>query len=243
MDVDANILPALRCVLDESGNALRVSSWLRGQDYDWRKSSHEYSLIAMRSKYNSDWISVDGIKFYVDGALGSHGAWLSEPYADTPETSGLVLLNQQDLQSRVDAAVEDGYAVAVHAIGDAAVHCALNVFEQVRHSNTEVVLRIEHAQVIHPSDIPRFAALNVIASVQPLMRVSDEPWMCSRLGERTAWTFSFRALLDSGARLIGGSDFPIEEPDCEAGMLAATGGSSQQQLTMEDARRLFRRTD
>jgi len=157
---------------------------------------------------------VRAIKMYADGALGSRGAALLEPYADDPQNSGLVVTARQRIQSAADRALRTGFQLCVHAIGDRANRIVLDAYEsalQRTRPGGEPRFRIEHAQVLAPADIPRFAQLGVIASIQASHAVSDSPWARSRLGaHRMANAYARRSLLDSGARIANGSDAPVE---------------------------------
>jgi predicted amidohydrolase YtcJ len=215
-----------------------------------------------------DWLCRDGhladpsglltlraVKLFADGALGSRGAALIEPYLDDPGNRGLLFHDGDVLQRQIRHALSCGLQVAVHAIGDAANRQALDAFERVlpdfpgdpgRH-------RIEHAQVLAPDDIARFAALGIIASMQPTHATSDMYWAGQRLGpERTAGAYAWRSLLDAGARLALGSDFPVESVNPMFGIHAAVtrrdlqgwppqGWFPEQQLDREEALRGFTR--
>ena len=164
-----------------------------------------------------DFLVVRSIKTQLDGALGAHGAWLLEPYEDLNSSEGLVLQTLSDIESIADAAIENGYQLNTHAIGDRANREILDLYERVFKKNSstgeEFRFRVEHAQHVHPSDVPRFGALGVIASVQGIHCVSDGPWIPSRLGEmRTRRTsYPWRDLIDSGALIANGTDVPVEK--------------------------------
>ncbi|MBP7797530.1 MAG: amidohydrolase [Thermoanaerobaculaceae bacterium] len=167
-------------------------------------------------------LSVRAVKLYADGALGSRGAWLSAPYSDDPATSGLEVTPLARLSEVVRRAAHAGFSPSIHAIGDAAVRRVLDVFEQQLGDTPGLRPRVEHAQIVAPADVPRFAALGAIASVQPTHATSDMPWAPERLGpERTAWAYRWRSLLAAGARLALGSDAPIESSDPRLGIWAA----------------------
>jgi predicted amidohydrolase YtcJ len=161
--------------------------------------------------------SVRGIKLYMDGALGSRGAALQAPYSDEPQSSGLLLHPPEHIEQMARWAMLHGYQLATHAIGDRAVHLVLDAYERAGvKSAKNLRFRIEHVQVVLPSDLSRrrFRELGVIASVQPSHATSDMPWAGARLGpERLKFSYAYRSLLGSGARLAGGSDFPVEEAD------------------------------
>jgi len=166
------------------------------------------------------------IKLYADGALGSRGAALLQPYSDAPHNHGLLFQSDAELQARVREAVRAGFQVNIHAIGDAANRQALTAFEQMRKEfggrSTGLRHRIEHAQVIALQDIPRFARSGVIASVQPVHATSDMNMAEDRVGpQRIQGAYAWQRLRQSGARLACGSDFPVEEPHPWDGLYAA----------------------
>ena len=164
----------------------------------------------------NDFLTVRSIKRQIDGALGAHGAWLLRPYEDLPDTSGLVLEPIEDIEETARLAVEHGFQVNTHAIGTRANREVLDLYQRIwAENNTDgrrLRWRIEHAQHIHPEDVPRFGQLGVIAAVQGVHCTSDGPWIDSRLGQqRTEQTsYRWRDLLDSGAMLNNGTDAPVE---------------------------------
>jgi hypothetical protein len=166
-----------------------------------------------------------GVKLFVDGALGSRGARLSEPYQDDPKTLGLWVTEPAQLARDVRAVMEAKLQPAIHAIGDAANHAAIDsigVAVQRTPSLRDLRPRIEHAQVLNPEDIPRLARFGIVASMQPTHATSDMPWAEDRLGpQRLAGAYAWRDVLDSGAHLAFGSDFPVESPDPLRGIYAA----------------------
>jgi predicted amidohydrolase YtcJ len=161
--------------------------------------------------------SLRGIKLYMDGALGSRGAALSLPYSDEPQSSGLLLAPPEHIEAMAQWAIRNGYQVATHAIGDRANELVLRAYAQAGvKAPSNLRFRVEHAQVLPTSVVEqrRFAELGVIASVQPTHATSDMPWAESRLGpQRILNAYPWRSLLLSGARLVSGSDFPVEEAD------------------------------
>ena len=171
--------------------------------------------------------SLRTIKVFADGALGSRGAALLTPYSDAPESRGLLFQSDAELAASIRPFVEQGFQINVHAIGDAANHQVLGALEAMSRvvGNTKsrgLRHRIEHAQVIALTDIPRFAKLGVIASVQPVHATSDMNMAEDRVGPaRIQGAYAWQRLLKSGARLACGSDFPVEEPTPWAGLYAA----------------------
>ena len=164
-----------------------------------------------------------GIKLFVDGALGSRGAWLKQPYADKPDSRGLQFHSDAEMLALADAAAAAGFQVATHAIGDAANAQIISVYEQLhRKFPGDRRWRIEHFQVADPADIARLAPAGIIASMQPTHQTSDRLMAEKRLGpNRLAGAYAWQTVLKSGARLAFGSDFPVESPNPFPGLAAA----------------------
>lgn len=183
-----------------------------------------------------------GMKLYADGALGSRGAALLAPYSDDDPNRGLIITPAAVVERLARKAVAHGWQIAIHAIGDRANREALDAFAKAGVGPAQR-FRIEHAQVVAPDDFARFAKLGVIASMQPTHATSDMPWAESRLGaERVRGAYAWRRMLQAGARLAFGSDFPVEEPNVVAGLRAAVergGWTLDQKLTLDEALRAF----
>ena len=167
---------------------------------------------------DNDFLAVRSIKRQIDGALGAHGAWLFAPYDDLPQSAGLNLEPIEEIERTARIAIAKGYQVNTHAIGDRANREILDIYERVFLENpgkTDLRWRVEHAQHLDPNDIPRFAHLGVIASVQGIHCTSDGPWVPKRIGEARAASgaYMWRALIDSGATVINGTDVPVEDID------------------------------
>ena len=163
-------------------------------------------------------LTVRSIKRSMDGALGSHGAWLLEPYSDSKQSSGLNTASMESVNETARIAAEHGFQLCVHAIGDRANREVLDLFERTFAKNeqrTDWRWRVEHAQHLHADDVPRFARLGVIASMQGVHCTSDGPWVASRLGEDRAreGAYVWRKLLDAGAVVSNGTDAPVEDVD------------------------------
>lgn len=198
-------------------------------------------------------LSVRSIKFYIDGALGSRGAALLEPYSDDPGNRGLLFVQPDTFRAQVQRAMECGLQVNTHAIGDRGNRVVLDAYEEALQATGETVgrHRIEHAQIVAPDDLSRFAELDVIASVQPTHATSDMPWAEERLGaERLRGAYAWRTLLDSGAHVTFGSDFPVEQVDPLLGLYAAVtrqdaagepegGWRPEERVTRDEALRAF----
>jgi predicted amidohydrolase YtcJ len=166
-----------------------------------------------------DYLTVRSVKRQIDGALGAHGAWLLEPYTDLDSTPGLVLEPVEEIERTAEIALEHGFQVNTHAIGDRANRETLDIYQRVFEAagvkGQDQRWRIEHAQHIDPADVPRFARMGVIAAMQGIHCTSDGPWIPSRLGEeRTRLTsYVWRDLIESGAIIGNGTDVPVEPID------------------------------
>jgi predicted amidohydrolase YtcJ len=184
-----------------------------------RDSALEAKLDSYRMiGYAHNMLTVRSVKEQIDGALGSHGAWLLEPYTDLPTSTGLVLKPMPDFERTARIAMKHNYQVATHAIGDRANREVLNVYERIFKDNPDkhdLRWRDEHSQHIDPADVPRFAQLGVIASMQGVHTISDGPWVAKRLGEERArrTSYPWRSLLDAGAVVTNGTDVPVEDVD------------------------------
>ena len=166
--------------------------------------------------YGNNMLTVRSIKRQIDGALGSHGAWLFQPYNDLPRSTGLVLETPEDIAGTADVAIKHGYQVNTHAIGDRANFEVLNIYERVFRANPDkkdLRWRIEHAQHVHPDDVPRFKKLGVIASMQGIHTVSDAPWIPPKLGAKRTpdESYLFRSLWNAGTVIMNGTDVPVED--------------------------------
>ena len=173
----------------------------------------------------NDFLSVRSIKRQIDGALGSHGAWLLDPYVDL-ESTGLVLEPVEDVTGTAEVAIKHGFQVNTHAIGDRANREVLDIYENVFEANPErrdLRWRIEHSQHVHPDDVQRFADLSVIASIQSVHATSDGPWIPDRLGPERAQATSYlwRSFLDAGVVVTNGTDVPVEKISPIAGFYSA----------------------
>ncbi|MHC4993289.1 MAG: amidohydrolase, partial [Planctomycetota bacterium] len=167
-------------------------------------------------------LTVGGVKRTIDGALGPRGAWLLEPYSDSPESTGLATATVEDVTESGRIALQSDLQFCVHAIGDRANREVLDLFERLwqgraggQSDGRELRWRIEHAQHLHPDDIGRFGALGVIASMQGVHCTSDGPWVYRRLGAERAreGAYVWQKLLQSGAVVTNGTDAPVEDVD------------------------------
>jgi predicted amidohydrolase YtcJ len=202
--------------------------------------------------HGEGYLTVRGIKRMVDGALGTHGAWLLAPYDDLPASTGLNVLPLAELRESAELALAHDYQLCVHAIGDRANREVLDLMADVFRKHPEkqdLRWRIEHAQHLHPDDIPRFAQLGVIASMQANHATSDGPFVVQRLGQRRAaeGAYAWRRLLDAQATLINGTDVPVERIDPLACIFSSVtrqmaGGATffpEQAMTRDEALRSY----
>ena len=203
---------------DRGGLQVRIMSYAYGID----------TAIRVGGEGPTPWLYGDrlrmgGVKLFVDGALGSRGAWLLAPYSDAPGQSGAGFMSDTVLRNLMSRAAMDGFQVAVHAIGDRANRQVLDAIEELSTTyKGDRRWRIEHAQIVDPSDLRRFASLKVIASMQPTHATSDRLMAEARLGpSRLTGAYAWASMLKNGVPLAFGSDYPVESPDPWAGWAAA----------------------
>ncbi|MFK4873184.1 amidohydrolase [Novosphingobium sp. ZW T3_23] len=170
-----------------------------------------------------DRLKMNGVKLYLDGALGSRGAWLKQPYADAAGTTGLPRMNETQLNNLMSRAAMDNYQVAVHAIGDKANATVLDSIEELSATyKGDRRWRIEHAQIVDPADLPRFGRFGTIASMQPQHQASDRTMAEARLGpSRLAGAYAWKSIAATGAKLAFGSDTPVEPAKPFVGLAVA----------------------
>ena len=221
--------------------AVPLESWARLRD-----------TIAARGRGDA-WLRIGALKGFVDGSLGSHTAAFHEPFTDAPGDRGLLVTEPDDLRTWIREADAAGLHPVVHAIGDRAIGLLLDIFSEVAraHGPRDRRFRIEHAQHIAPRDVPRFAELGVIASMQPYHAIDDGRWAERVIGpERIRMTYAFRSLRDANARLAFGSDWFVAPPTPLEGIYAAVtrrtlddrnpgGWVPEQKITVEDALRAY----
>ncbi len=215
----ADQLAVLRALASSGRLPIRVYVLLDGSDSDLLARE----LAQPPTRGGPAMLRIGGVKLYADGALGSRGALLGADYSDDAGNRGLAVITVEKLNAAVKRAAAARYQVAIHAIGDEAVHRALDAFAGLDpRRNIRLRHRIEHSQIVRPDDVARFAETQAIASIQPTHCTSDMPWAPQRLGpERISWAYRWRSLLDAGAELAGGSDAPVESPDPRLGLYAA----------------------
>jgi predicted amidohydrolase YtcJ len=207
-----------------------------------------YRMIGAASNH----LTVRTIKRLIDGALGAHGAWLLEPYADLPASTGLNTESIEEMKATAKFAIENGFQLATHAIGDRGNRETLDVYEEAMKAHpdkTGLRWRIEHAQHLSPTDIPRFAELGVIPAMQAIHCTSDAPWVLKRLGEKRAGegAYVWRKLMAAGSIIPNGTDVPVEPIDPMSCFYAAvtrklkdgTAFFPDQKMTREEALRSY----
>lgn len=207
-------IKVIRKMTDEKRIKIRLYEMLL-EDYESLKDSiRDYQAVG----HGNNFLTVRAIKLYMDGALGSRGAWLLSPYNDSPDQSGLNVTPLNQIRKTAELAAENDFQICTHAIGDKANRVTLNIYEEIfnkfnQHDNFR--WRIEHAQHISKRDIPRFAELGVIASMQSIHCVSDAPFVKKRLGSGRAkiGAYVWKSLLDEGTIICNGTDSPVENID------------------------------
>jgi predicted amidohydrolase YtcJ len=228
---------------------LRIMSYASGID----------ALLAVAGVGPTPWLydgrlRMGGVKLYSDGALGSRGAWLKQPYLDASGQRGLSFLTDTELRNLMSRAAMDGFQVAVHAIGDAANAQLLGAIEELSDTyKGDRRWRVEHAQIVDVADLPRFARHGIIASMQPVHQISDWRMAEARMGmARLGGAYAWRSMIANGVPLAFGSDFPVESPNPFPGLAAAIsrvdangeppgGWMPEQRLTLERALSAFTR--
>jgi predicted amidohydrolase YtcJ len=223
--------------------------------------SAEYAIdyFGEHGLYVGDRLTVRSTKLFVDGAMGSSGAWLHEPYSDRPVDSdgkpytGLNVMKTEFIRAVAEDGLRQGYQLCTHAIGDRGNHETLNAYALAlsRRPSENHRFRIEHAQLLSPEDVPRFEQLGVIPSMQPTHATSDMRWVHARVGpERAKGAYAWATLLKTGVRIAGGSDFPVERHNPFLGIYAAItrqdldgqppgGWYPEQRMTREEVLRSF----
>lgn len=205
------------------------------------------------NSYADDMLSMRSVKISEDGALGSRGAAMIEPYSDDPGNVGLLFYTQEELDAMVEKGMSQGFQMNIHAIGDRANRVVLNSLERAQEitGRTDLRNRIEHAQIVALEDIPRFAELDLIASMQPTHATSDKNMAEDRVGsERIKGGYAWRTFLDQGTVIASGSDFPVEQVNPFYGLYSAEtrmdfegrplgGWYPEQALTRTEALRSF----
>ena len=210
------VLAAYARLAERDSLPIRVYAMINGQGADLDEQMRAWS-----ERRSIGLLGIRSVKLFADGALGSRGAAMSEPYEDNPGNSGLWLLDPRELEERIQRVAAAGYQPSVHCIGDRACALVLEAFTRVPRALRP---RAEHLQVLRARDVPLLKKSGAIASMQPAHATSDAPWAEQRLGsgtERQRGAYAWRQVLEAGAPLAFGSDFPVEEFDPREGLRAA----------------------
>jgi predicted amidohydrolase YtcJ len=209
------ILDLFKTMADEGNLPLRLYVAIDEPSEIMEQNLAKYRMIG----YGNGYLTVRTIgERVLDGALGTHGGWLLEPYSDMPRTTGFNVIPLEEIRRSAELAAQHGYQMAIQGIGDRATRELLNIYEDIFRKNPEKKdfrWRIEHCQVIHPDDLVRFAELGVIASVRGVFATSDGPWVVKRLGEERTRErgYLYRTMLESGLVVVNGTDPPVEDID------------------------------
>ena len=201
-------------VAEEGKLGMRLWVMIRDSNERLKERISEYKIIGMEKNH----LTVRAIKRSLDGALGSHGAWLLKPYEDLPSSTGLNTSTVESVKETARIAIENDFQLCVHAIGDRGNQETLNIFEaafKAHPDKKDLRWRIEHSQHLHPDDIPRFGQLGIIASMQGIHCTSDAPYVIKRLGKKRAeeGAYVWQKLMKSGAIICNGTDVPVEYID------------------------------
>jgi hypothetical protein len=223
--------------------SLKIRLWvmIRASVAELTEKLDDYRMIGV----GDDRLTVRAIKMTIDGALGSHGAWLLEPYKDLPESSGLNTSDLENVAATAELAIAHGYQFAVHAIGDRGNRETLDMFQWAFENNpdkSDLRWRVEHAQHLDPEDIPRFGNMQVIASMQGVHATSDGPWIEERLGaDRVEWgAYVWQDLMDAGAIIANGTDAPVEDVDPIASYYSTVSRRMNNGLVLNAEQRMSR---
>lgn len=233
MGIEDATAEVYRKLASEHRLPLRVYAYLAGD------AAHAEALRTRAPEPATGRFVMRGVKFFVDGALGSRGARLYEPYDDDKDNRGLWVTEPKALSAAVDAAVAGGWQTAIHAIGDAGIGAVLDAYVAADAKYPGRRLRVEHVQVIAPQDVPRMVAAHAVASMQPTHATSDMGWAEARVGKaRIAGAYAWRTMLEHRVPIAFGSDFPVEEVNPLLGLDAAVnrgGWHLEQKLTLDEA--------
>jgi predicted amidohydrolase YtcJ len=205
----------LKKMAEEGNLSLRLCVAVQEPAERLEKNLEKYRMVG----YGNGFLTVRAIgEKVLDGALGTHGGWLLEPYSDMPRSVGFNVTPVSDIRRSAELAVQHGYQMEIQGIGDRAVRELLDIYEEEFARNpdkNDLRWRIEHCQVVHPDDLQRFKELSVIASIRGVFATSDGPWVVRRLGEKRAEErgYQYRSMFESGIVVINGTDPPVEDID------------------------------
>jgi len=248
--IDFSDYQLYRQYADDNRLTARIYAMIHDTGKDFDAISKDGPLVG----YGNDFLTVRSVKLYADGALGSRGAAMLEPYSDDPHNRGLLFLKPAELTASIAKALGKGYQVGVHAIGDGANQEVLDSFAAAYKAHPDGITqrnRVEHAQILTLQDIARFVPLQLIASMQPTHATSDMNMAEDRIGhERIKGAYAWQTFLKQGTIVAGGSDFPVESPNPFFGLYSAVtrqdhegqppgGWYPEQDMSLEQALRAF----
>ncbi|MGD8538251.1 MAG: amidohydrolase family protein [Candidatus Aminicenantes bacterium] len=216
------IVDLMKTMADEENLPLRLYVAIDEPSEVMQAKLAEYRMVG----YGNGYLTVRMIgERVLDGALGTHGGWLLEPYSDMPRSLGFNVIPVDEIRQSAELAAQHGYQMAIQGIGDRATRELLNIYEDIFRKNPDKKdfrWRVEHCQVVHPEDLKRFAQLGVIASVRGIFATSDGPWVIKRLGEKRARErgYLYQTMLKSGIVVVNGTDPPVEDIDPVANFYA-----------------------
>ena len=208
-------LDLLKVMAEEGNLPVRLYMAIQEPASEMKSRLDDYRIVG----YGNNYLTIRCIgEKVLDGALGTHGGWLLEPYTDLPRSYGLNVTPVPEIRQSAELAISHDYQMAIQGIGDRAARELFNIYEKQFREHPEkkdLRWRIEHAQVTHPDDLPRYASLGVIPGIQGIFACSDGPWVTDRLGERRTEErgYIFRSMVESGAVVMNGTDPPVEEID------------------------------
>jgi len=234
-------------LLQQDKLTLRINAWRPIE------CCNEFKKLGISARFGAPMLRIGCLKLYADGSMGAGSALFFESYADDPGTSGLAMYPEDELQRLILEADAQGLQLATHAIGDKANRMVLDAYQKALQINgrRDSRHRIEHAQVVKPEDLPRFAELGVIASIQPSHCIDDMRWAEKRIGKaRCHDSYRFRSIYDAGAKIAFGTDWPVEPLNPMLGIYAAVtrefpeggpagGWHPEEKLTLEQALTLY----
>ncbi|MBI5476057.1 MAG: amidohydrolase [Ignavibacteriales bacterium] len=250
MGVDEQTIKIYKKIIDEGKCSIRIYAAIDYPSEAWSNFLKTGPLI----DYNNGILTVRAVKLYMDGALGSRGAAFFESYSDDPGNRGLTLISEAEMEKVCKDALEKGFQVCTHAIGDRANSITLDVYEKVLQADKNLNgkrWRVEHAQILSMDDIPRFKNLGILPSMQPTHATSDMDWAEKRVGgERIKGGYAWKSILNTGSIIISGSDFPVEYVNPLFGIYSAitrqdqngkpdSGWYPAQRMTREEAIKSF----
>jgi predicted amidohydrolase YtcJ len=228
MGVDEQTIQIYKKLIDEGKCPIRIYAAIDYPSETWKQYLQSGPIIG----YKDGMLSVRAVKLYMDGALGSRGAAFFEEYTDDQGNRGLTMMSEKEMESVCRDALEKGFQVCTHAIGDRANSITLDVYEKILLKKSDSLKknrwRIEHVQILSQNDIPRFKQLGVLPSMQPTHATSDMDWAEKRIGPgRIRGAYAWKSILNTGADIISGSDFPVESVNPFYGLYSAVTRQDQ----------------